>query len=238
MLAAKSALAQKAQARQAQHRAQAAQSAESAAGDLEEEVAAREAVEARLAKAQLQQHRLAEALHQTREAGADKLHAFAVLAEWKETFAAQKREAWTERLAPKHYCARLMRKCICRWRTASRKLRHARIDAFWEHSLVELREALQGHYEPQVASAKATIADLREQLTEAHQAKHDLGVELKAAFMRNVCQLNLETASIIKSQPRADAENPLPNQPPPRPIRPEDLLATARRGLHQAQAQR
>ena len=236
MLAAKAAVAQKAQARQAQARAQGDAESSRLNDLIDDEIAARQAVEGRLEKARLQQHNLAERLHATREAGNNKVNALTTLMDWKEAHAMQKREAWGDRIAPKHYCKGLLRMCIGRWRSASRKARHVRIDAFWENSIVELREALQGHYEPRLATANATIADLRAQLAAEKQAKHDLGVELKAAFMRNVCQLNLETASIIKSQPKDDAENPTPNQAPPRPIRPEDLLATARRGLQQAQA--
>lgn len=51
--------------------------------------------------------------------------------------------------------------CVGRWRTASRKFRHARIDSFWERSVVELREALQGHYEPKIAGLQAQVRDAR-----------------------------------------------------------------------------
>ena len=234
MLAAKSALAQKAQARQAQYQAEGEGECMRLEGVIRDEVAAREAVEVTLAKARLVQHNLADALRAARDDGADKLRAAGVLAEWKEAYAAQRREAWGERIAPKHYRKRLLRFCVGRWRTASRAHRHARIDAFWEQSIVELREALQGHYEPNLAALHADLAAAKKDAAEAWQAKEDLGVELKAAFMRQVCQLNLETASIIN---KADSEPPVPKSAPPRPIRPEDLLANARRGL-EAQTRR
>lgn len=234
MLAAKSALAQKAQGRQAQYQAQAEAEQARLEGLIDDEIAAREAVERALAKAQMVQHRMADALHATRENGADKLQAAACIAEWKEAYAAQRREAYTERIAPKHYSARLLRKVVCRWRTASRTLRHARIDSFWESSIVELREALQGHYEPKLTELRSQLGLAQADAADAWRAKEDLGTQLKAAFMRNVCQLNLDTASIMNTV----EVDPTPNSaPPPRPIRPEDVLANARRGL-QAQVQR
>ena len=52
--------------------------------------------------------------------------------------------------------------------------------------------------------------------------------------MKQVVQLNLETASIVNNE----NGEPVPQTvQPPLPTRPEDLLATARRGL-QAQQQR
>jgi hypothetical protein len=214
MLAAKSALAQKGQARQGQMQAQAAAEQRRLAGMLNEEATARAAVEARLQKAQAVQGNLADALHETRESGAARLQAFAVIADWQRALAAQKREAYTERIAPAHARSRLLRKVLGGWRTASRSLRHARIDAFWEHSCVELREALQGHYEPQLAELRRQLQTSRDDAADAWQAKEELGKQLKAAFMRGVCQLNLETASILGATADADAA---PRAPPPRP---------------------
>ena len=65
--------------------------------------------------------------------------------------------------------------------------------------------------------------------------------------MRGVCQLNLETATILNGEdaielpaPPAAKVKAAPDPPPvplgaaPRPIRPEELLATAKRGLEAA----
>lgn len=261
VLAAKSAIAQKAQARQAQMQAEAAAEAERLEGMLEEETAAKLAVEARLARAFVVQNRLADSLHEARESGAARLQAAATLAEWQRSLMALKREAHCERLAPKHHRRTLLRKVLGTWRTASRKLRHGRIDDFWEQAVSELREALQSHYEPRLEALHEQLAKSKAEAAAAWQAKSDLGRELKAAFMKQVVTLNLETASILgeagPTGPAAEAHAktvvasaaaaagvarpstaPEPAAAlgaPPKPIRAEDLLLQARRGLQQAQ---
>ena len=54
----------------------------------------------------------------------------------------------------------------------------------------------------------------------------ELGKELKAAFMRATSQMNLATASIVGES--AESAEPIVSS---RPVRPEVLLAQARRGL-------
>ena len=91
------------------------------------------------------------------------------------------------------------------------------------------------------------------EFAEANQipvAKDKLGDQLKTAFMRGVCQLNLETASILgpmgPAGPDGDGSSPADgsaaldelepaprSQTLPRPTRAEDVLAAARRGLEQ-----
>jgi hypothetical protein len=206
MLASKSALAQQAQARQAMTVAHA--TAERAAQDqaLEGELTARLAVEEKLRRAQEVQGRLADALATEREAGAARLAAVQVLGEWQRSLAALRREVYCEeRLAKPHYKRTLLRRCVGQWRSAARKLRHARIDSFWERSVVELRGALAGHYEPKLTSLQAELAKAHADAAAAWRAKAEQQQELKAAFMRQVCQLNLETAQIIGPTDEATA---------------------------------
>lgn len=228
MLGAKSALAQRAQARQAQVLATAESEQRRLLGLLDEEIAARNALQAQLDHSRAVQQRMADALAHARESGATRLQAFAVLSDWQRMLAAQKREAFCERASARHDRRRLLRKVVCRWRTHSRALRHTRIDAFWENACVELREALQGHYEPRLAELEAKLSGARSDAADAWRAKEDLGKQLKAAFMRGVCQLNLETATILEASTDEPAERAAP---PPKPLTPEELLENARRGL-------
>lgn len=200
MLAAKAALAQKGQARQAQVQAAAAAEHARLEALIEAEMDARAAVEQKLDKSFVVQQRLATALAEARESGAQRLGALAVLSEWQRSKEALRREAHVERIAPRHAQRVLQRKVLCGWRSVSRALRHARIDAFWERSLVELRQALQAHYEPALADAQRRVEEAHEEAATAWQAKEELGKQLKAAFMRGVCALNLETASILGSE--------------------------------------
>lgn len=217
MLLAKSGLAQRGQMRQAQAEARAADEQRRLEGIIDDEVAAREEVEARLEKARLQQHKLAELLSSTRDDGIARLGAQTVLFEWQRSLAAIKREGYCERLAPKHFARTLLRKCVGRWRSAGRKLRHARIDQFWERSVLELRSALLAHYEPKLRELDQMLAASRQETADAHVAKEQLGAQLKAAFMRGVCQLNLETASILGPGGEG-GEEPQPDATAPRPI--------------------
>lgn len=134
------------------------------------------------------QHRLADALSAARESAASRTAAFSVMAEWQRSMAAVKRDAFTERICGPHYERTLLRKLVGRWRTSARKLRHARIDAFWESSVVELRGALQSHYEPKLVALEQAVLRARDDAAAAWQAKDALGQQLKAAFMRGVSQ--------------------------------------------------
>ena len=250
VLSAKSELAQKAQRRQGQMQAQAAAEYTRLKAIIEGEIEAREAVQARLEKAMAVQHRLADALSSAREQGAARLAAFAVMNEWQRSLSAKKREAYCERLAGPHYLKTLLRRVYGGWRSTARMLRRARIDAFWERSVLELRAALQAHYEPKMKALQLEAAESRADAAAAWRAKDKLGDQLKAAFMRGVCQLNLETASILgpmgPAGPDGDGSSPADGsaaldelepaprpQTLPRPTRAEDVLAAARRGLEQ-----
>ena len=232
LLGAKSKLARQAQARQAATLATAAAEQRRLLALLDEEIEARRILQAQFEKSQQIQTRMADALAQTRTAGQTRLQASAVMADWTRMLADQKREAYCERAAGKFDRKRLLRKCVCRWRTASRKLRHLRIDSFWENACAELREALQGHYEPRLAELESKLDAAHNDAADAWRAKEDLGKQLKAAFMRGVCQLNLETATILEQGENDQEENHLPRgAPPPKPMQPQELLAAAKKGL-------
>ena len=234
MLAAKAVLAQKAQLRQEKIQAEFDADRNHLEAQLDEAARERVRLERRLAKAFAVQANLADTLYETRESSAARMQAMAVVTEWQRSLAALKREGWAERASLKHYAHSLLRKLVGRWRSVSRQRRHGRIDGFWEGSMAELRSALQAHYEPKLAQLTADLEAARSDARDAWRAKEDLGQQLKSAFMKQVVQLNLETASIVNNE----NGEPVPQTvQPPLPTRPEDLLATARRGLR-AQQQR
>ncbi len=239
MLAVKRNLAQRAQGRMAHAQRQAAADMAQMHSVLDAEVSAREQVEAKLERARKVQQNLGDALRQAKQDGDARLAAAAVIAEWHRGLLALKRDEYLSRAAPAHYAKTLLRKLIGRWRSASRAHRHRRIDAFWENSMEELKEAMAEHYDPRIAQLTAELEAAKADAAEAWRERDELGVQLKAAFMRGVCQLNLETASIVNrtaAAPRpteaagADAENAPPQ------VRPEEILASAQRGLRAASA--
>lgn len=238
VLRAKAALAQKAQGRQAQVLAHAASERALLEQAIDDEVAARLSAEERLEKARIVQARLAEALFSAREDNRARMNAYSVMNEWQRSLAAVKRDTYGERIAPRHYAKTLLRSCLGRWRSAARKLRHARIDAFWERSVIELRGALAGFYEPKLEALEAQIHAANADAAAAWQAKDDLGVQLKAAFMRSVGNLNLETTKLLGPAEEAllasSADRPGGSaslQPPPLPAGRNATSATARRGV-------
>ena len=193
VLAAKSAVAQKAQHRQAQVQAEAAADVARLEHLLDDERQVRQQLEQKLARSFVIQTRLADSLAATRESGAARLQQTAVLAAWNASMLALKREAYTERIALKHAASTLLRMCVGRWRTKSRASRHKRIDAFWEQAVTELREALQGHYEPRLAGLNGELEAARADAASAWRAKEELGMELKQAFMKQVSQVRTRT---------------------------------------------
>ena len=206
MLITKSKLAQKAQARHAQYQSLFASERSQLEQRVDAEAAARRAVEQKLARAQIIQSKLADAIAAARDDAAARAAAQAVLAEWQRTLIMIKREVYCDRVATPHYYRTLMRKVIGQWRTSARKLRHVRIDQFWERSVLELRSALQAHYEPKLDQLHRDVMAARQETVAAHRAKEALGQELHAAFVRGVSQLNIETATIIGSGAGFDPE--------------------------------
>ena len=163
----------------------------------------------------------------TRESGATRLQAFAVLSDWQRMLAAQKREAFSSAPPRATTAAASSVRSFAGGAPTARAAPHAD-RRLWENACVELREALQGHYEPRLAELEAKLSGARSDAADAWRAKEDLGKQLKAAFMRGVCQLNLETATILEASTDEPAERAAP---PPKPLTPEELLENARRGL-------
>ncbi|KAL1518821.1 hypothetical protein AB1Y20_003100 [Prymnesium parvum] len=143
------------------------------------------------------QLRLASAIAEAKREAQVRLAAAAAINAWQRSIPPLKREEWAERQPEPHYRRKLFRKVLCRWRSAARKLRQTRIDTFWEGAVEDLKGGITRQYEHQLAQLQEQLMLERQRTADACRAHDALGQKLKSAFMRGVCQLNLQASKLM-----------------------------------------
>ncbi|KAL3900914.1 MAG: hypothetical protein SGPRY_012369 [Prymnesium sp.] len=141
------------------------------------------------------QLRLAAMAGRAKRDAEDRMMAGAVLNEWLRAIPPLRREAWAERQPNPHYRRVLFVKIISAWRSAARKERQAKIDEFWQGAVEQLKSSISQQYELQLDQLRAQLLAEKQRTEDAWRAHAALGQNLKSAFMRGVCQLNLQVVT-------------------------------------------
>ncbi|KAK3260099.1 hypothetical protein CYMTET_30930 [Cymbomonas tetramitiformis] len=142
-------------------------------------------------------------------------------------------------LVPMHYATALQKSVFDCWRDASRELWRTNTAAKHKMALTDTELAQRKHYEGIIATLQSELAEARGGLEYEERTRAALEENMKQAFMRGVCALNIEAMSVIKRTGGGPAGPPGPpgfptggGPPAPSPMDPED---TGPGGFEQAQ---
>lgn len=118
--------------------------------------------------------------------------------QWARHISLARRERRFERLPEAHFRKALGRKVLDAWRTAARSERIGRVDAYWRQQVEEARALAASEAREALESLDAQLAQAHEQVRLGVEQRDALEDELKRAFMRGVCALNMEAVSILR----------------------------------------
>jgi len=118
--------------------------------------------------------------------------------EWTRYVSLARRERRLERQPEAHFGKALGRKVISLWRSAARAERIARVDAYWRAQLDDARAFAASEQHERVESLELQLHQAREQIRIGIEQRDALEDELKRAFMRGVCALNMEAVAILR----------------------------------------
>eukprot|EP00854_Cymbomonas_tetramitiformis_P018506 gene18506-22089_t len=101
-------------------------------------------------------------------------------------------------LVPMHYATALQKSVFDCWRDASRELWRTNTAAKHKMALTDTELAQRKHYEGIIATLQSELAEARGGLEYEERTRAALEENMKQAFMRGVCALNIEAMSVIK----------------------------------------
>ncbi|KAJ3173828.1 Centrosomal protein poc5 [Geranomyces variabilis] len=134
-------------------------------------------------------------------------------ARWRLRYADTHRARLSTRIASTHHTRHLTRRILHAWKelagTSWRKTVERRVKMEAEKAM----EALASNYDKRIEQLDDKLADAHSRLHESERARAAQAEELKKAFMRGVCALNMEAMSMFRPPLVGDAHN----VPPPLP---------------------
>lgn len=118
--------------------------------------------------------------------------------QWMRYLILARRERRHERLPEVHFGKVFGRKVLGAWRTAARAERISRVDSYWRSQVEEARTRAASEQQERTESLEAQLAQANEAMRIGVEQRDALEAELKRAFMRGVCALNMEAVSILR----------------------------------------
>lgn len=122
-----------------------------------------------------------------------------VFNEWASQAPWRRRAGWFTRYVAKAQRRMLLRPVIRAWARSVRENKLERNDAFWTEKMKESTDALHSEYEAKLTAMSQELAATRASVQAEMDVKNKYQGQLKKAFMRGVCALNLEAMSLIKA---------------------------------------
>lgn len=130
---------------------------------------------------------------------------------WRESAAALRRERSDLRRAARHHDARAFaRRHLRRWRNWCRRTLSARMEAAREEAVRSARAAVEADALERAASLEAELAGLRAKLALEREERAELERNMRQAFMRSACALNMEAMSILRARGGGEGSQSVP----------------------------
>eukprot|EP01028_Stygiella_incarcerata_P012138 TRINITY_DN729_c0_g1_i1.p1 TRINITY_DN729_c0_g1~~TRINITY_DN729_c0_g1_i1.p1 ORF type:complete len:402 (-),score=124.44 TRINITY_DN729_c0_g1_i1:834-2039(-) len=121
-----------------------------------------------------------------------------VFMQWK-SFGEQKHEQRIrDRMLDKHYQSHLQRGILTKWRAWTDAQRRKRNEEVIQNRIETTVSRMMTDYQTQVSSMKRTIQQQQQVIESYERQKEILESNLKKAFMRGVCALNMEAMQVLK----------------------------------------
>ena len=137
---------------------------------------------------------LTQSLHRHR----DRLEMQRRFAEWRQQHTDRKREAFCSKLAAQHYERTLYRQIWNAWHSLLvGKWRH-RVERACQAKAQEVCLQLTNDYEAKIASANEALEASRAEVEKLHRERDWYEENMKKAFMRGVCALNMEALGMFR----------------------------------------
>eukprot|EP00762_Andalucia_godoyi_P004367 ANDGO_08120.mRNA.1 Centrosomal protein POC5 OS=Rattus norvegicus GN=Poc5 PE=1 SV=1 len=122
----------------------------------------------------------------------------AAFAAWKQWVAERKQRKLVGNLARAHGEQLAIRKAFSEWRSDAYLSRKERSEELWMARLDLAGTKMQKEYEEKIAGLERKLAEARAEIEVGLRHKLRLEDNLKKAFMRGVCALNMEAMSILR----------------------------------------
>lgn len=130
--------------------------------------------------------------------------------EWKLQFYGHKQEGYATRLAQKQCRLSLLRKAWRSWHLIIEEKWRQRVEKACQAKAQEVCVALTNDYETKLASTNEALEEARQEVARLHKEREAYEENMKKAFMRGVCALNLEAMNIFHEP--SDAKDSQPPQ--------------------------
>ena len=128
----------------------------------------------------------------------------AVFAAWRQRAAAWKARRVAEARAAEHYKHAQMRRALLDWQAKSRAGRRRRDFDEWQKRAQDDRDQLCSLFQEKIDLLESQLEHAQERVREEETTRRTMEENMKKAFMRGVCALNLEAMTIMKRSKHAD----------------------------------
>jgi centrosomal protein POC5 len=121
-----------------------------------------------------------------------------LFAGWRMWAAEQKKRAQLRHLTAKHSRRSLLKNMFSTWQASAAELKNARADEIQKSRLDIAVTKMSQEYEEQIGALKKQLSDANAEIEAQNKHRARLEENLKKAFMRGVCALNMEAMTILR----------------------------------------
>ncbi|XP_064609303.1 centrosomal protein POC5-like [Liolophura sinensis] len=118
--------------------------------------------------------------------------------EWKLRLSDSGREAFASNLAKLHYQRKLCQKVWAGWHSVIESSWKQRVEKACQAKAQEVCLNLTNEYEARIAALSEALEAARAEVTQLHKERDRFEEQMKKAFMRGVCALNVEAMTIFQ----------------------------------------
>jgi centrosomal protein POC5 len=116
---------------------------------------------------------------------------------WKDCLKERKMERFSERLAEKHFSQVLLRKTLITWKENKNTQWRERVTLNCQSKAESMCKLLSERYEAQLEQLESKLRKQEVENCRLRSEREDFQSQMKEAFMRGVCALNLEAMKVL-----------------------------------------
>ena len=116
---------------------------------------------------------------------------------WKDCLKEKRIEKFSEKLAEKHYSQVLLRKTLMNWKDSKNTQWKERVTLNCQSKAESMCKLLSEQYESKIEKLEAKLREHELENIKLKNEREDFQFQMKEAFMRGVCALNLEAMKVL-----------------------------------------